>query len=311
MVREQRRADIGGPGAWLEVTLAKWAGATIAMRSGPRPRGSRRIPRCLALLLLAVCSPGPYQTPPQADAVLAIVGRWAPAGHEYEAYVCSGVRLAPTIAATAAHCVAERPVVDVIVGGGDLCAAPPRSERISVEKVVLHPDFDPDTLAYDLALLRLSRPSTPPAQALPTVQVRTESRGSVVGYGPQQFGGTRPCRPTAQPVAVTDEGCLGSTRSGVFCAAGLDGDGADACPGASGAPLLIDRGGGDLAVAGLASWGVGCGSHSSPGVYVSLSSERAWIREVLDDWTPSGPAHSGSGCGCGLAPESLFTAAAR
>ena len=73
-----------------------------------------------------------------------------------------------------------------------------------------------------------------------------------------------------------------------MCAGGEDGK--DACKGDGGGPLVCDLGG-VWNLAGIVSWGIGCGQRDVPGVYVKviifLSVTAAIMSSVFacSDWT--------------------------
>ena len=64
----------------------------------------------------------------------------------------------------------------------------------------------------------------------------------------------------------------------VLCAGS---EGVDACQGDSGGPLLIVDASGVFEVAGVVSWGDGCGKPNRPGIYMRTSIYRDWIRDTI------------------------------
>lgn len=62
----------------------------------------------------------------------------------------------------------------------------------------------------------------------------------------------------------------------MICAGFIEG-GKDACYGDSGGPLTFENGIKPILV-GLVSFGRGCGTPNSPGVYARITAARDWIR---------------------------------
>ncbi|KAJ3623561.1 hypothetical protein MTP99_019780 [Tenebrio molitor] len=61
--------------------------------------------------------------------------------------------------------------------------------------------------------------------------------------------------------------------SRILCA-GVDGGGKDTCQEDSGGSLVIDN-----VLAGIASWGIGCGHEDYPGVYSNVLALRDYIKK--------------------------------
>ena len=67
-------------------------------------------------------------------------------------------------------------------------------------------------------------------------------------------------------------------HQGFVCAGGESGK--DACKGDGGGPLVCEVNGVSQ-LAGIVSWGIGCGQQDVPGVYVKVSHYEKWIQDQL------------------------------
>ncbi|XP_058123655.1 inactive CLIP domain-containing serine protease A28-like [Anopheles coustani] len=70
---------------------------------------------------------------------------------------------------------------------------------------------------------------------------------------------------------------------GFMCAGGEAN--VDTCKGDGGSPLACKHANGSFVLAGIVSWGIGCGGQDRPGVYVSVSNYVSWINEQMDRMT--------------------------
>ena len=65
---------------------------------------------------------------------------------------------------------------------------------------------------------------------------------------------------------------------GFICAGGEEGK--DACKGDGGGPMVCERQG-HWQLAGVVSWGIGCGQRNVPGVYTRVSHYLDWIHQIV------------------------------
>ena len=237
----------------------------------------------------------------------AILKRLSPAD---SLFVCSAVLISGQWLATAAHCVRKlRPEeLKVRLGEWDVNRDDefyPFSES-NVREIVIHPDFQPNTLANDLALVRLADGSHLDSSQWPHIAPaclaqagdQTPAQGQrcwVAGWGKDAFGQRGSfqsvLRKVDLPVIGHDECELAlrqQTKLGRhfrlharnICAGGERGK--DACEGDGGAGLYCLEPQSNLIKAiGIVSWGVGCGQRGVPGVYVDLASFQHWMEAVV------------------------------
>lgn len=296
-----------------------------AAREGGRLRRRSIIAACLAGLLLATAVPALGQEsavprivggvevdpPDKYPFMAAIVWRGS---DSFNGQFCGGSVIAASWVMTAAHCVAgeSAATLDVVVGRHDLGTN--TGERIPVAQIVRHPDFDRNTNANDLALLRLASPTAYAPVLLPA-DGSLEAAGTtltVIGWGTMEYDPPRypyELREVSVPV-VGDTVCraaytgYGIAPAELILCAGATGR--DSCQGDSGGPLFAATAQGFTQV-GVVSSGEGCGWTGFPGLYTSVAAFTAWITEKTGAVPPS-PA-TGPSCG-GVAATIVGTAAA-
>lgn len=228
-------------------------------------------------------------------------------------FVCSGTLISQSWVATAAHCIRksqqaavngnhqqQQQQLKVRLGEWDVHRDDefyPFVEK-DVRDLIVHPDFVPGNLINDIALLRLDSPLDPslphinPA-CLPTADESfARQRCWVTGWGKDTFGQRGSFQSVLQEVELPVHGhaeceqALRKTRlgphyrlhAGFICAGGENGK--DACEGDGGSGLYCVHEG-VLKVAGLVSWGIGCGQAGVPGVYVNMAAYRPWIESII------------------------------
>ena len=88
------------------------------------------------------------------------------------------------------------------------------------------------------------------------------------------------------PLVALDQcrATLGQITDNMLCAGGVEGH--DACQGDSGGPLMgVEPTSNKVYLAGVVSWGVGCGRENLPGVSAKVSNYVTWIQSYIDSIT--------------------------
>jgi secreted trypsin-like serine protease len=217
---------------------------------------------------------------------------------------CTGTVIAPQWVISAAHC-AFRPggAVDAMVtvtGVGDL--NDPSGEPIVADQLVVHPDWDPETLTGDALLIHLRTPSSRPAHPVARPggdYVTVPNRPNAAGWGTTDeastigtdvlkeaylaLQGDDVCAHFARDFDAATQTCAGTANT------------AGACKGDSGGPLLVfDAATGAPVLWGLTSYGpqLGLGMKvcelKAPAIFSWTPAFSSWIADTLNP-RPSTP----------------------
>lgn len=203
-------------------------------------------------------------------------------------FFCTGVLVDSRVVLTAAHCQDAR-----ITRVGLNCTTPnDRAIEIkNVQRVRVHPDYNPNTNINDIALLILPTPAiTRPVPMATTQEFNASADVTLVGFGHNNFSGTSGFglkREVSVSIGVhvdinQAEADLGFESDLEFTAGGKEGK--DTCNGDSGGPAYIVAGG-NLKVAGLTSrpfltFENPCGEG---GIYTRVDVHRDFIRTAAHD----------------------------
>ncbi|XP_051546815.1 transmembrane protease serine 9-like [Myxocyprinus asiaticus] len=205
---------------------------------------------------------------------------------------CGGTILDLRWVITASHCFKRYKKASLwiaVVGRHDLENANETCQQtVKVDKIIQHENYIQKTKENDIALLKLHTPLVFNECVRPVAiwigDLPSQESCTVTGWGAIRENGPRASRLQEVNVTVFDpQTCStfyeGKMREFMMCA-GADAGGMDACQGDSGGPLSCFTGERHK-LAGVVSWGVGCGRTQKPGVYTTVSFYKQWIDSAI------------------------------
>ncbi|XP_076009543.1 transmembrane protease serine 9 [Genypterus blacodes] len=193
---------------------------------------------------------------------------------------------------TAAHCFKNDPSpTNWAVSLGSVLRSGMGSLVIPIQRVIINPAFNGTSMDHDVALLELAVPAprsyTIQSVCLPSPVHRFLKNAEcfITGWGSMREGGSLTNLLQKAAVSVIDQSecqqSYGSVLTANMMCAGFMEGGRDTCLGDSGGPLTCRQPSGHWFIAGVTSWGNGCGRMRFPGVYTRVTSVRKWISEYL------------------------------
>ncbi|KAL1781648.1 transmembrane protease serine 4 isoform X1 [Sigmodon hispidus] len=248
---------------------------------------------CLSLVSLSCLECGKSsKTPRVVGGIEASVDSWPwQVSIQYEKqHICGGSILDLHWILTAAHCFRKHLDLSnwkVRVGSDKLdhFLSLPVAKIFVTEHNALHPK------EKDIALVKLQSPLTfsdtvrPICLPFSDEELIPDTPLWVIGWGfTEQNGGKMSDVLRQASVQVIDstrcnaeDAYQGEVTAEMLCA-GIPQGGVDTCQGDSGGPLMYHSG--RWQVVGIVSWGYGCGSPSTPGVYTKVTAYLNWIYNV-------------------------------
>jgi len=212
--------------------------------------------------------------------------------------LCGGSALTTSIILTAAHCIKEtehRPdKVTVKMGNHNIDFTDSDEDTFAVKKILMHSEYNSTIIINDIALLLLDGSFVENSHRSTIARCSNENMKDtgghlhlkVLGWGLLSENGDQPS--VLQKVTVPFlpyETCKKEVNEnlhpGVLCAGNLRKGGVDSCQGDSGGPLVHKNHKMEFEVAGIVSYGFGCGRPNSPGYYTNVAYFKSWIDEGL------------------------------
>ncbi|XP_056382549.1 ovochymase-2-like [Hyla sarda] len=206
-------------------------------------------------------------------------------------HVCNGAIVSETFVLTSANCVAEREVfynIGLVAAGLHDLESSINAQKRPVKQVFTHPQYDPSTNDFDVALILLEEPFQYNYYVQPIClpdehsKLETSDLCVVSGWNLNIELSTK-LQQLEVPVLLNDV-CKEYYRDityRMFCAGAQVGEDNTSCSAQSGAPLVCLSDKGIYFIFGIVSWGVGCTESPKLGVYSRVPSFIQWIRKTV------------------------------
>jgi trypsin len=157
---------------------------------------------------------------------------------------------------------------------------------LPIDRLISHPDFDTETMANDIMLVKLKQYSSRLRYVTLNSDPLTPAEGVSItgmGYGSDGMQDTTTKLMKVKMPSVGYSKCVETyddmlNDNQMTCTGGSPEGGKDTCVGDSGGPMMID---GTYTQIGIVSWGAGCAEPNTPSINTRISTYMPWIKEQV------------------------------